>query len=126
MSFNDLRSVGGLEVASGWLTLLFFFQYYFIASGWFIRFYLSGVRVGLSRLFNVRFFIDFCHSFVCVFVFLRLFCRCFQLCGRTFAVRAAVPQGDDVLFSLADSLPDVALANRAPSTSSKYSSTYNR
>ena len=41
-------------------------------------------------------------------------------------LRAAVPQGDDVLFSLADSLPDAALARRAPSTSSKYSSTYNR
>ena len=40
-------------------------------------------------------------------------------------LQAAVPQGDDVLFSPADSLPDVALASRAPSTSSKYSSSYN-
>ena len=39
---------------------------------------------------------------------------------------AAVPQGDDVLFSPADSLSDVALASRAPSTSFKYSYTYNR
>ena len=29
-------------------------------------------------------------------------------------LRAAVPQGDDVLFSLSDSLPDMALASRAP------------
>ena len=41
-------------------------------------------------------------------------------------LEAAVPQDDDVLSSLANSLPDVALAGRAPSTSSKYSSTYNR
>ena len=42
-------------------------------------------------------------------------------------LRAAVPQGDDVLFSPAESsLPDVALASRVPSTSFKYSSTYNR
>ena len=41
-------------------------------------------------------------------------------------LQAAVPQDDDVLSSLANSIPDVALAGRAPSTSSKYSSTYNR
>ena len=35
-------------------------------------------------------------------------------------LRAAVPQGSSVLQSLASSLPDVALASRAPSTSSKY------
>jgi len=40
-------------------------------------------------------------------------------------LQAAVPQ-DDVLSSRANSLPDVALAGTAPSTSSKYSSTYNR
>ncbi|CAH3121056.1 unnamed protein product, partial [Porites lobata] len=34
-------------------------------------------------------------------------------------LRAAVPQGSSVLQSLASSLPDVALASRAPSTSSK-------
>ena len=33
-------------------------------------------------------------------------------------LQAAVPQDDDVLSSLANSLPDVALAGRAPSTSS--------
>ena len=41
-------------------------------------------------------------------------------------LQAAVPQDDDVLSSLANSLPDVALAGRAPCTSYKYSSTYNR
>ena len=41
-------------------------------------------------------------------------------------LRAAVPQGSSVVQSLASSLPDVALASRAPSTSSKYSSYYNR
>ena len=35
-------------------------------------------------------------------------------------LRAAVPQGSSALQSLASSLPDVALASRAPSTSSKY------
>ena len=41
-------------------------------------------------------------------------------------LQAAVPQDDDVFSSLANSLRDVALAGRAPSTSSKYSSTYIR
>ena len=41
-------------------------------------------------------------------------------------LRAAVPQESSALQSLASSLPDVALASRAPSTSSKYFSSYNR
>ena len=41
-------------------------------------------------------------------------------------LRAAVPQGSSALQSLASSLPDVALASRAPSTSSKYFSSYIR
>ena len=41
-------------------------------------------------------------------------------------LRAAVPHGSSALQSLASSLPDVALASRAPSTSSKYFSSYNR
>ena len=41
-------------------------------------------------------------------------------------LRAAVPQGSGVLHSLVSSLPDVALASRAPSASSKYFSSYNR
>ncbi|CAH3173557.1 unnamed protein product, partial [Porites lobata] len=41
-------------------------------------------------------------------------------------LRAAVPQGSSALQSLASSLPDVALASRAPTTSSKYFSSYNR
>ena len=41
-------------------------------------------------------------------------------------LRAAVPQGSSALQSLASSLPDVVLASRAPSTSSKYFSSYNR
>ena len=55
-------------------------------------------------------------------LFLRLFCN-FSMCTD---LRAAVPQSDHVLFSPAESLPDVALASIAPSTSFKYSSTYNR
>ena len=39
---------------------------------------------------------------------------------------AAVPQGSSALQFLASSLPDVALASRALSTSSKYFSSYNR
>ena len=39
-------------------------------------------------------------------------------------LRAAVPQGSGVLQSLPSSLPDVALASRAPSTYSKYFSSY--
>ena len=41
-------------------------------------------------------------------------------------LRAAVPQGSSALQSLASSLPDVALASRAPSTSSKNLSFLNR
>ena len=41
-------------------------------------------------------------------------------------LRAAVPHGSSALQSLASSLPDVALASTAPSTSSKYFSSYNR
>ena len=41
-------------------------------------------------------------------------------------LRAAVFQGSSALQSLASSLPDVALASREPSTSSKYFSSYNR
>ena len=41
-------------------------------------------------------------------------------------LRAAVPQGSSALQSLTSSLPDVALGNRARSTSSKYFSSYNR
>ena len=62
-------------------------------------------------------------------------CVC-SFCGLYFAdffsstmwsnLRAAVPQGSSALQSLASSLPDVALASRAPSTSSKYFSSYNR
>ena len=41
-------------------------------------------------------------------------------------LRAAVPQGSSVLQSLASSLRDVALVSRAPSTTTKYFSSYNR
>ena len=41
-------------------------------------------------------------------------------------LRAVVPQGSSVLQSLASSLPDVELASREPSTSSKYFFSYNR
>ena len=57
---------------------------------------------------------------MCVF-FLLLFSGCFQL-YYVVGSPAAVPQGSSALQSLANSLPDVALASRAPSTSSKFSS----
>ena len=41
-------------------------------------------------------------------------------------LQAAVPRDDFELRLLADSLPDVALAGRAPSTATKYSATYAR
>ena len=41
-------------------------------------------------------------------------------------LRVAVPQGSSALQSLASSLPEVALASRAPSTSSKYFSAHIR
>ena len=41
-------------------------------------------------------------------------------------LQAAVPRDDSELRFLADSLPDVALAGRAPSTVTKYSATYAR
>lgn len=41
-------------------------------------------------------------------------------------LRDAVPQGSSALQFLASSLPDIALASRAPSTSAKYFSSYNR
>ena len=41
-------------------------------------------------------------------------------------LQAAVPRDDHHLRSLADSLPDVVLAGRAPSTATKYSATYAR
>ena len=55
---------------------------------------------------------------MCVF-FLLLFSGCFQL-YYVVGSPAAVPQGSSALQSLASSLPDVALASRAPSTSSKF------
>ena len=73
-------------------------------------------------------------SFLFVFDFLLRVCVC-SFCfyfADVFSstmwsdLRAAVPQGSSVLQSLASSLPDVALASRAPSTSSKYFSSYNR
>ena len=62
---------------------------------------------------------------VCVCVFFLLFADVFSSTLWS-DLRAAVPQGSSALQSLASSLPDVALASRAPSTSSKYFSSYNR
>ena len=73
-------------------------------------------------------------SFLFVFDFLLRVCVC-SFCfyfADVFSstmwsdLRAAVPQGSSALQSLASSLPDVALASRAPSTSSEYFSSYNR
>ena len=58
--------------------------------------------------------------------FLHLFFRCFHFSTVWSDLRAAVPQGSDVLHYLASSLPDVALASRTPSASSKYFSSYKR
>ena len=58
--------------------------------------------------------------------FLHLFFRCFHFSTVWSDLRAAVPQGSDVLHYLASSLPDVALASRTPNASSKYFSSYKR
>ena len=57
--------------------------------------------------------------------FLLLFCRCFQLYCVVGSSGCSSP-GIQCLQFLTSSLPDVALASRAPSTSSKYFSSYNR
>ena len=41
-------------------------------------------------------------------------------------LKAAIPEGDCPLSLLAESLPDVVLAGRAPNTSFKYGSAYRR
>ena len=85
---------------------------------------MSRSFISVSLIQRSFFFLfDFSH-FVCV-LFLRLFCRCFQLFNVDRPYGQAVPQGDDVLFSPAESLPGVAMGSRAPSISLKYSSTYN-
>ena len=71
-------------------------------------------------------------SFLFVFDFLLRVCVLSTFILQMFAallwsdLRAAFLQGSSALQSLASSLPDVALASRAPSTSSKYFSSYNR
>ena len=74
-------------------------------------------------------------SFLFVFDFLVCVCVCVCFCfyfADVFSstmwsdLRDAVPQGSSALQSLASSLLDVALASRAPSTSSKYFYSYNR
>ena len=90
--------------------------------------------MGLLVLFfiSVLLFQRKCHF--CLFLSFYYVCVC-SLCfyfADVFSstmwsdLRAAVPQGYGVLQSLASSLPDVALASRASSTSSKYFSSYNR
>ena len=76
-----------------------------------------------------------CSSVRVIFVCFWLFIVCLRPFSFHFAdvfsstmwsdLRAAVPQGSSVSQSLASSLPDVAFASRAPSTSSKYFSSYN-
>ena len=62
---------------------------------------------------------------VCVCSFCVYFADVFSSTMRS-DLRAAVPLGSGVLESLVSSLPDVALPSRAPSTPSKYFSSYNR
>ena len=62
--------------------------------------------------------------YVCVCSFCFYFADVFSSTMQS-DLRAAVPQGSGVLQSLPSSLPDVALASRAPSTYSKYFSSYN-
>ena len=88
-----------------------------------------GVRVdlsSLSRLFSVNFLSLIFVILLCLLFLLFAYFADIFISSMWTDLRVAVPQGDDVLFSLAESLPDVALADRAPSTSSKFSSTYNR
>ena len=68
---------------------------------------------------------------VCVCVCFFFFFFCFFLADVSSStmwsdLQAAVPQGSSALQSLASSLPDIALPRRAPGTSSKYFSYFNR
>ena len=74
----------------------------------------------------------------CLFLTFQCVCVCVCVCSFCFYFadvfsstmwsdrRAALSQGSSIFQSFASSLPDVALANRAPSTSSKHFSSYNR
>ena len=91
-----------------------------------------GVLV-LSFISVLLFSVLLLGSFLFVFDF--LVCVCVFFCfyfADVFSstmwsdLQDAVPRGSSALQSLASSLLDVALASRAPSTSSKYFSSYNR
>ena len=87
---------------------------------------LSFISVLLfQRSGNFCLFLSFYYVCVCVCSFCFYFADVFSS-SMWSALRAAVSQGSGVLQSLASSLPDVALASRAPSTSSKYFSSYMR
>ena len=69
-------------------------------------------------------------GYFCLFFSLYIMCVCVFFCLYFADVCSSsmwsVPQGFGVLQSHASSLPDVALTGRAPSTSSKHFSSYNR
>ena len=91
--------------------------------------YISCERVGLSSRSRFPAFVFY---FIVSYIFLLCLSLCFLLFVDVFQsvmwsnLQAAVPRDDLELRSLADSLPDVALAGRAHSTATKYSATYAR
>ena len=94
--------------------------------------YISCERVGLSSrsrfpafVFCFYCIIYFC-SRVCLFLFFFFFFVDVFKSVMWSNLQAAVPRDDFELRFLADLLPDVALAGRAPSTATKYSATYAR
>jgi len=89
------------------------------------RFFISVSLTQRSGIFCFCFWFSLVILLCVSFFFFSYFTDVFNSSMWT-DLQAAVPQDDDVLSSLANSLPDVALAARAPSTSSKYSTTYIR
>ena len=99
---------------------------------WPVYIYISCERVVLSTRSRFPAFV-FCFivSYIFVAVSVSLFSSFFLFVdvfqsAMWSNLQAAVPRDDLELGSLADSLPDVALAGRAPSTATKYSATYAR
>ena len=103
----------------------------------------SIYRCEQSRLFISVSLFQRSSLFICFALLLTSFFPYIFLCVRSFlfglilftdvfnspmwaGLKAAIPEGDRSLSLLAESLPDVVLAGRAPNTSSKYGSAYGR